>query len=362
MARSDKQRNWETDYVDKVAFLNGLATERIAFLATFILPGHEEEKEESTDSGGGEGDAAQTVSGNSNEEKTWNFFAQKGFTAGAVAAIMGNLNQESKFSTTIVNKSSGATGLGQWLGGRLTGLRNWAKKEGKKFEDIETQLEWLWKELNGGDPTTKSILDKRYGGMDALKKMPLEKAVVAYEASFERSGGSMISKRITYAKEYLAKYGGGNGSAAAKTVGGSSNAKGDAKKIIDYAMSWTKKPNRYVFGGGRTQADINAGRLDCSSFCRLVFAECGYNIMGHDGLWGNTDTVMGNKKLKHVKTSELQPGDLVFFDTYKTYGHITIYLGNNRVIGTQKSTGVAPFDMYGSYWKNKISKQHVRVL
>ena len=62
-------------------------------------------------------------SGRSREEQIFRFFKSKGFTDGQAAAWVGNLKQESGLSTTVVNKSSGATGLAQWLGSRLTGLK-----------------------------------------------------------------------------------------------------------------------------------------------------------------------------------------------------------------------------------------------
>lgn len=264
MAKNERQEAWETDYVDKVAFLRELAKTRAEFVKTIQQPPEEDSSGDAAatdDSGGGDGSgAAQQVSGNSNQEITWNFFAAKGFTESAVAAVMGNLNQESKFSTTIVNPASGATGLCQWLGGRLSALRKFAKDSGKEFKDIHIQLEWLWKELNGGDPTTKSILDKRYGGMDNFKKMPLEQAVKAFEASFERSGGSAVSKRIQYAKEFLAKYGTGNASKVAGQVGGGGG--GDTNTNFKGSGNQVSIKNGKVIIATGNRSSYFAGRRD----------------------------------------------------------------------------------------------------
>jgi cell wall-associated NlpC family hydrolase len=363
LARKDKHVNWEEQYVDKVTFLNELVQERLAFLATFTLPGYEEIGDSSSSSGGG--GAAQIVSGNSVEEKIWNFFAGKGFTAAGVAAIMGNLQQESGLRTTAVNKSSGATGICQWLGGRLTNLKKHAEGLGKSWEDVEAQLSWLWEELNGEDPTTKSILDKKYGGLEKALKNATDvgDAVIAFEASFERAGKNEkhYDKRTKYANAFLDKFGGGKATEAAKTVGGT-KATGDAKKVIEIAETWLNKTNKYVFGGGRSQVDIKAGRFDCSSWCRYIFEQAGHDISGGNGLWVNTDTIMANKSLKTIKTSDLKPGDLMYFDTYKTYGHITICLGDGKAIGTQGSTGVAVIDYENTaYWKTRISNKHKRV-
>ncbi|MCL2085378.1 phage tail tip lysozyme [Candidatus Saccharibacteria bacterium] len=63
------------------------------------------------------------------------------------AAMMGNLIQESGLNPELVNSSSGASGLVQWMDGRLATLN--AKPGG--WRDINNQLEFLVEELNGGD-------------------------------------------------------------------------------------------------------------------------------------------------------------------------------------------------------------------
>lgn len=55
-----------------------------------------------------------------------------------------------------------------------------------------------------------------------------------------------------------------------------------------------------------------------------------------------------------------QPGDIIFFDTYKKNGHVGIYLGDGKFIGAQSSTGVAVVDINKSdYWSSRF-KGHVR--
>ncbi|QJI52488.1 tail tape measure protein [Psychrobacillus phage Perkons] len=147
------------------------------------------------------------VSGNSVEANIWNFFKGKGLSDGASAGIMGNLKLESGLSTTAVNKSSGATGIAQWLGGRLAGLKTYATTLGTSWTDLNTQLEWLWKELNGAEATTKSILDKN-GGLDALNNMNASSAALLFEKAFERSGGAALSQRKNNATDFYSKFSG----------------------------------------------------------------------------------------------------------------------------------------------------------
>ena len=110
----------------------------------------------------------------------------------------------------------------------------------------------------------------------------------------------------------------------------------------------------YVFGGGRTENDIANGRFDCSSFVHWAFRQAGV-VIGT-----TTDTIKNNGR--QISTSELQPGDLVFFDTYKKDGHVGIYIGNNKFLGSQSSTGVAIADMNNEYWKKRFNGRVIRII
>ncbi|WP_428908213.1 NlpC/P60 family protein [Niallia sp. Krafla_26] len=110
----------------------------------------------------------------------------------------------------------------------------------------------------------------------------------------------------------------------------------------------------YVFGGGRTEKDIISGRFDCSSFVHWAFSQAGIEI------GTTTDAIKHNGR--QVSLNELQPGDLVFFDTYKKDGHVGIYLGNEKFLGSQSSTGVAIADMSTGYWKERFNGRVVRII
>lgn len=107
----------------------------------------------------------------------------------------------------------------------------------------------------------------------------------------------------------------------------------------------------YVFGGGRSQYDVANGRFDCSGFVSWAFRTQGIHISASTAGLSSTGS--------RVSTANMQPGDLVFFNTYKTNGHVGIYLGNGKFIGSQSSTGVAIADMTSGYWASKFAG-HVR--
>lgn len=57
------------------------------------------------------------------------------------------------------------------------------------------------------------------------------------------------------------------------------------------------------------------------------------------------------------KTSSLQPGDLVFYDTKnktkKEVSYVGIYIGNHKFIAVTVSKGVSVQNMNDKYWKEK---------
>ena len=97
----------------------------------------------------------------------------------------------------------------------------------------------------------------------------------------------------------------------------------------------------YVFGGGRNTKDVAFGVFDCSSFVYWAYEQNGVKLGDRHSV--STETL--NKMGRRIELSEINPGDIVFFDTYKVDGHVGIYVGNGKFIGAQSSTGVAIADM-----------------
>ncbi|WHZ04620.1 NlpC/P60 family protein [Neobacillus sp. YX16] len=110
----------------------------------------------------------------------------------------------------------------------------------------------------------------------------------------------------------------------------------------------------YVFGGGRNEYDITNGRFDCSAFVSWAYAQVDIKIGASTEVLKNTGTP--------VMVEEMLPGDLVFFDTYKKDGHVGIYLGAGKFLGSQSSTGVAIADMTTGYWLEKFNGRANRII
>lgn len=126
------------------------------------------------------------------------------------------------------------------------------------------------------------------------------------------------------------------------------------KNIASVGNKWIGK-TRYYWGGGRSPATASKGQFDCSSFVHWAYKENGIEL----GNMGSVSTETLNKVGKKIPMSEIQVGDLIFWDSYKKDGHVGIYIGNGKFIGSQSSTGVAIEPLSHSYW-SPIFSGHVR--
>ncbi|MCZ0702014.1 peptidoglycan hydrolase CwlO-like protein [Natronobacillus azotifigens] len=132
----------------------------------------------------------------------------------------------------------------------------------------------------------------------------------------------------------------------------SSSGSGSISNVISAGYKYIGRSS-YRFGAGRNASDIANGYFDCSSFVQWAFSTEGISIP--------TSTSGQSQIGSRVSTSQMQPGDLVFFDTVRgrSNSHVGIYIGNNKFIGAQTSTGVAVADMSSGYWADAF-KGHVR--
>jgi cell wall-associated NlpC family hydrolase/uncharacterized protein YraI len=146
--------------------------------------------------------------------------------------------------------------------------------------------------------------------------------------------------------DYLAKSNaplsqrGGSGSdtsgGGGATPGGGTSAAGNA--IVNFAMGYRGYPYRWATHGPSS--------FDCSGFTYWVIK----NVTGKNIWYGLYTQLSAGTP---VSRSQLQPGDLVFFqNTYKAgVSHVGIYIGNNRFIHAQnESTGVVISDLHSSYY------------
>lgn len=102
---------------------------------------------------------------------------------------------------------------------------------------------------------------------------------------------------------------------------------------------------RYKRGGTSPESGF-----DCSGFVRYVFSESLGLSLPH-----NAAAI--SQAGARVEKKELQPGDLVFFNTMRrAFSHVGIYLGDNRFVHAPRSGArVRIEDMDDRYWSRRYN-------
>lgn len=146
------------------------------------------------------------------EEQIWFFLLGKGFSKECTAGIMGNMMLESSLNPESISDSQTHAGLCQWenyklKSGRWENLNILAGSRGKEWTDLQSQLEFVIVELEGGEPTCHQLLIDECGSYERFQQISnVEDATRVFETVYERSGGQAMSKRIQYAEEFYEKY------------------------------------------------------------------------------------------------------------------------------------------------------------
>ncbi|MDD6439112.1 MAG: NlpC/P60 family protein [Lachnospiraceae bacterium] len=97
-------------------------------------------------------------------------------------------------------------------------------------------------------------------------------------------------------------------------------------QIAAYATQFVGNP--YVYGG----ASLTGG-ADCSGFTMAVFSHFGISLPHNAAAQSGCGT--------QVSLSDIQPGDLLFYDNGGGIGHVTIYIGNGQVChASNERTGI----------------------
>ena len=159
----------------------------------------------------------------------YNFFRNRGLSPEVCVGIIGNLQQESSPSINPALKQANngpGRGIAQWNipphGERFTSLENFARQRGTPWDDLNTQLEFMWKEMILTDISRRmqgnqANVAQRYrdafqnnlnrkgaialpnGFQDFIVLRDIEQAVRMFDAAYHRSGTPMMERRIEFA-------------------------------------------------------------------------------------------------------------------------------------------------------------------
>ena len=253
---------------------------------------------------------------------------------------------ESGFGENMGPSSAGAVGHMQFM--PLTWV-GWSYPEGKVSNTDLLDVEVIRKYGGYGLDQNKDGKADPYNAEDAIY------AAAKYLMANGASNGDYQSALFAYnnAQWYVDKV----LDQAEKYVVVNSNiyfGEYSGSEIAEVGKKWINN-SIYVWGGGRNDYDVLHGRFDCSSFVHWAFLQYGIEL----GNRSSVTTWTLNKLGVEVSLENARAGDIVFFDTFGIDSHVAIYLGNNRCIGSQDSTGVSIFSLDSSYWQGVFSG-HIR--
>lgn len=121
-------------------------------------------------------------------------------TKNGIAAVLGNWNFESGgLNPGAVNNSGGASGLGQWLGGRKSNLIAYARRHGTSWKNAGTQLSFAVKGEGSDSAILRSVLEGTGSVASLANKFSSEWERGGYNAQHVK-GAMEIRKVLGYAK------------------------------------------------------------------------------------------------------------------------------------------------------------------
>lgn len=198
------------------------------------------------------------LTGNTNEERIWNYLVGKGISSAGAAGLMGNLYAESAlnpknlqnsyekklgytddgYTAAVDNGSysnfvqdSAGYGLAQWTyWSRKQNMLEFARAAGKSIGDLEMQLDFLFKELSEGYKTVLATLKAA-----TTVKAASDSVLLNYERPADQSE-AVKKKRASYGQTYYDRYAG----AASKPGNGGNTMTGNElrQQVCNIINEW----------------------------------------------------------------------------------------------------------------------------
>ena len=123
----------------------------------------------------------------------------------------------------------------------------------------------------------------------------------------------------------------------------SSKAASDCSSVVAYATSFVGNP--YVYGG----SSLTNG-TDCSGFTMRVYEKFGVYLPHSSAAQASCGT--------KVSTSDMQPGDLVFYGSGSSISHVAIYIGGGQIVhASSAKTGIK---ISNAFYRTPITVRRVK--
>lgn len=308
------------------------------------------------------GAADQEVQGmNEVESQVASYFREKGLDDLQIAAIMGNMYAESGMNPG--SEEGGGTnangiGLCQWTNGRHTNLVNYAKSVGKSWTEVQVQLDFFWdhdswgywsrsytiRSEHGPDGSENRSLDPvggtRVSGSKRafLASTDLKDAVRQFCYGWEGAGIPRLKVRYEAADRYyelLTNPSDGDGDHGSGT-GAPQIAGASARQQTVVNMAY---------------ATPSPGQGWCAAWVTNVFRGAGV------GYFGGNACDMCRSWCHSSNRNDLKVGMIIADVSHPgtgsaglTYGHVGIYIGNNRVMSNEGPITVKSLDSFIKFY------------
>jgi len=202
---------------------------------------------------------------------------------------------------------------------------------------VGTKAQWVL-ELEKQHAMQMELLKKEHEYQVALQKKQaaIEKELVKYKAQLDEAAAKKLQAEQYKLDKQLLEY--QHKLALGGSTAGSQGAIASARSLLGV---------KYVYGGTSTTKG-----LDCSALVQHIYKQQGINLP--------RTSLEQSKVGTKVAWNDLQPGDLIYFDTIKNNGknvdHVGIYVGNGMMIHASSGAGkVVEVSINTAYWKNNFT-------
>lgn len=213
------------------------------------------------------------------------------------------------------------------------------KEQEKVADELKDQKETITAQKEQKSESKNALKEKETKLKNEKSKLESESSdLAALESEIRASIASPAGPQVASATT--------GSSAVSASTSSSGKSKASSSKTVAYtggggsAIAAGKQfigKSSYSYGA----QNPSAGLFDCSGFVQWAYAQEGVSLP-------RTASAMAGVG-KSVPYSQAQPGDLVIFNGG---GHVGIYLGGGKFLGSQNSTGVAIANMNSGYWKS----------